>query len=207
MEWLDDISMDKVTKRSMLSTVHKVFGPFGFISPVMLCSKIILQKAWKLGTSWDEELTGELRKDFLQWFQELKYLSDIQIPMYIQMSHEDSSTCAIHTFVDASKDAYAAVTFLRLEKNDRIEVFLLAANSRVAPLRGPTVPRMELLAAVIGARLPNSVVEYLGWRNVTTYYWSDSTTVLAWILREENWSVFVGSGGVRPVYLREGTIF
>ncbi|GFY12090.1 integrase catalytic domain-containing protein [Trichonephila clavipes] len=115
MKWLDDINMDKITKRSMLSTVHTVFDPIGFISPVMLCPKIILQKAWKLGTSWDEELTGELPKEFVQWFQELKYLSDIQIPRYIQMSHEAST-----------------------------------AKSQGAPLRGATIPRMELPAAVIG---------------------------------------------------------
>ncbi|GFY33688.1 integrase catalytic domain-containing protein [Trichonephila clavipes] len=42
-------------------------------------------------------------------------------------------------------------------------------------------------------RSTNSVVEALGWRNVTMYYWSDSTTVLAGILREENWSIFVGN--------------
>ncbi|GFV11462.1 integrase catalytic domain-containing protein [Trichonephila clavipes] len=101
------------------------------------------------------------------------------------MSHETSSSCAIHTFVDGSKDAYTAITFLRLGKNDQIEVFLLAEKSRVAPLISATIPRMELLAAVIGAKLTNSV-EALGCRNVTTYYWSDSTTVLAWILREEN---------------------
>ncbi|GFY33687.1 uncharacterized protein TNCV_4593991 [Trichonephila clavipes] len=53
---------------------------------------------------------------------------------YIQMSHEASSSCAIHTFVDGSKDASAKVTFLRLEKNDRIGGFLLAAKSRVASL-------------------------------------------------------------------------
>ncbi|GFX98729.1 integrase_H2C2 domain-containing protein [Trichonephila clavipes] len=139
-----------------------------------------------------KKLTVELRKEFVQWFQELKYLSDVQILRYIQISHEASSSCAIHTFVDGSKDAYAAVTFLRLEKNDRIEVFLLAAKSRMALLRGATIPRMELQAAVIGARLTNSVVEALVWGNVTTYYWSDSTTVFAWILREENWFVFVG---------------
>ncbi|GFY23479.1 integrase catalytic domain-containing protein [Trichonephila clavipes] len=73
----------------------------------------------------------------------------------------------------------------------KLKLFLLAAKSRVAPLRGATIARMELLAVVIGVRLTNSVVEALGWRNVTTYYWSNSTTVLAWILREENWSVFV----------------
>ncbi|XP_055932046.1 uncharacterized protein LOC129962326 [Argiope bruennichi] len=164
MKWLDDINVEKVTKRSMLSTVHKVFDPFGFTVPVMLCPKIMLQKAWKLGTSWDEEITGELRKEFLQWFQELKHLFDIHIPRCVQASSKDISNCTIHTFVDGSKDAYAAITFLRIENNGRIELFILAAKSGVAPLRGTTVPRMEFLAAVIGARLANSVVEALGWK-------------------------------------------
>ncbi|GFU79616.1 integrase catalytic domain-containing protein [Trichonephila clavipes] len=188
MNWLDDINMDKITKRSMLS---KVFNLFGFTLPVMLCPKIMLQKAWKLGASWDEELTSELHKEFVQWFQELKYLSDIQIFKFIRISHEASSRCTNHTFVDGSKDACAAVSFLNLEKNDRFEVFLLAVESRVAALRGATILRMQFLAAVIGARLTNSVIKALDWRNVKMYYWSDSPTVLAWILKAENWSVFL----------------
>ncbi|GFX62252.1 hypothetical protein TNCV_3306261 [Trichonephila clavipes] len=84
------------------------------------------------------------------------------------MSHEASSSCAIHTFVDGIKDAYAAVTFFILEKNDRFEVFLLAAKSGVGLLSGVSIPRMELLAVVIGARLTNLVVEVLGWINVKT---------------------------------------
>ncbi|GFX69601.1 hypothetical protein TNCV_1769701 [Trichonephila clavipes] len=53
-------------------------------------------------------------------------------------------------FVNGSKDAYATVTSLRLEKNDRTEVFLLAAKSGVAPpLGGATVPKMEHLADVM----------------------------------------------------------
>ncbi|GFT65426.1 uncharacterized protein TNCV_1902011 [Trichonephila clavipes] len=70
MKWLDDINMDKLSKRCMLSTVHKVFDYFGFLSPVMLCPTITLQKAWKLGTSWDEELTEEKRLKSPQTFKD-----------------------------------------------------------------------------------------------------------------------------------------
>ncbi|GFV84453.1 uncharacterized protein TNCV_5007171 [Trichonephila clavipes] len=143
IELIPDILQFREREFGFIADIRKAFLQ---INIRMLCPKIMLQKAWKLGTSCDEELTGELRKELVQWFQELKYLSDI------------------YRF--------------------------LAAKSRVAPLRGTTIPRLELLAAVFGARLTNSVVEALGWRNVTTYYWSDSTIVLAWILREKNWSVF-----------------
>ncbi|GBM78423.1 hypothetical protein AVEN_2951-1 [Araneus ventricosus] len=50
---------------------------------------------------------------------------------------------------------------------------------------------MALLTALIGARLINSVIEALNRKEVKCYYWSDSTSVLAWISKDENWSVFV----------------
>ncbi|GBM52317.1 hypothetical protein AVEN_126397-1 [Araneus ventricosus] len=43
----------------------------------------------------------------------------------------------------------------------------------------------------VGARLTNSVIEALNWKEVKCDYWGDSTTVLAWLSSEENWSVFV----------------
>ncbi|GFX60162.1 integrase catalytic domain-containing protein [Trichonephila clavipes] len=84
-----------------------------------------------------------------------------------------------------------AVVFLRIEKEDRIEVFFLTSKARVSSLRGASIPRVELLAAVIGTRLTNSVIKALKWKNIKRYYWSDSTTALAWIQRDDNWSVFV----------------
>ena len=40
---------------------------------------------------------------------------------------------------------------------------------------------MEILAALIGARLCKLVIEALGWEDMKIYFWSDSRTVLAWI--------------------------
>ncbi|GBO13858.1 hypothetical protein AVEN_267483-1 [Araneus ventricosus] len=65
---------------------------------------------------------------------------------------------------------------------------------------------MELLAALVGTRLTNSVIEALNWKEVKCYYWSDSTTVLAWISREENW--FVDERGrCSTIYCDNGTNF
>ena len=50
---------------------------------------------------------------------------------------------------------------------------------------------MELLAALIGARICKSVIDALGWEDMKRYFWSDSITVLAWITREDNCSVFI----------------
>ncbi|GBM51127.1 hypothetical protein AVEN_244174-1, partial [Araneus ventricosus] len=70
-------------------------------------------------------------------------------------------------------------------------VNLLAAKSRVASVKTITIPRLELLAATVGARLCRSVLSALQWDNVKWHYWTDSTTMLGWIQREELRSVFV----------------
>ncbi|GFX71486.1 retrovirus-related Pol polyprotein from transposon RE2 [Trichonephila clavipes] len=130
------------------------------------------------------------RFELLEW-EHSGQCRNLEVPRSVQVTKENLSNCIIHTFVDGSQDAYAAVAFLRIEKEDRTEVFFLTSKARVSSLIGATIPRMELLAAVIGTRLTNSVIKALQWENVKRYYWSDSTTVLAWIRRDDNWSVFV----------------
>ena len=45
-----------VTKRNVLSKIATIFDPLGFISPVVVKAKIILQKLWSQGYEWDEEV-------------------------------------------------------------------------------------------------------------------------------------------------------
>ncbi|GIY30143.1 endonuclease [Caerostris extrusa] len=49
-----------------------------------------------------------------------------------------------------------------------------------------TTPTTEL-----GMRLANSITNAFEWRSIKRYFWSDSTTVLTWITKDDNWSVFV----------------
>ncbi|GBM85163.1 hypothetical protein AVEN_226223-1 [Araneus ventricosus] len=45
-----------ITKRKILSAVHRIFDPIGFICPVTLKPKILLHECWKLGVTWETEL-------------------------------------------------------------------------------------------------------------------------------------------------------
>ncbi|XP_062557983.1 uncharacterized protein LOC134222851 [Armigeres subalbatus] len=55
------------------------------------------------------------------------------------------------------------------------------SRSKVAPLQHMSIPRLELQAATLGARLANSVGEILTLEVKRRFMWSDSKTVLSWI--------------------------
>ena len=109
----------------------------------------------------------------------------------MKMGLGTQSCLQLHGFSDASQDAYAAVIFLRASNNQSVSVQLLLAKSRVAPLKRPTIPRLELLGCVIAVRLIRQVKDALNLNDVPTYFWCDSSTALAWIKRNENWNTFV----------------
>lgn len=55
------------------------------------------------------------------------------------------------------------------------------AKSRVAPLKPTSIPRLELQAALVGARLAKYLKTSLDIQFEQTFLWSDSEIVLNWI--------------------------
>ena len=96
----------------------------------------------------------------------------------------------LHGFSDASHRAYAAVVYMRsLYSDGRIDVRLVSSKSRVALLKKQSIPRLELLGAVLLTRPVNkfnSTVEQL-----KTINWIDSLTALCWIKNARMWKQFV----------------
>ena len=160
----------------------------------MVCAKMLLQKIWLKNLGWDVEVNDKMKKEFLQLVKSLQKLKSIKIPRKIGPITNKSS---IHTFCDASANAYACVTYLRNEDtNGIVQVHMLGAKSRISPTTGVTIPRLELLSAGIGARLAASVKKALlksteGKVELVTNFWSDSTTALAWITRSLEYATFV----------------
>ncbi|XP_052835157.1 uncharacterized protein LOC128251924 [Drosophila gunungcola] len=98
----------------------------------------------------------------------------------------------LHTFVDASEFGYAAVCYFRIGKGDDITISLVAAKSKVAPLKPLSIPRMELLAALTGARLSQKVRNTRNIKADEHIYWTDSRTVISWLTMDpRNFYAFV----------------
>lgn len=183
-----------LTKRVVLSDIAKIYDPLGWLSPVVIVAKIFLQKLWLLGIGWDDELPEKYQREWLHFRDQVNNMSTINLPRWIETSQYSNIKIEIHGFSDASTSAYSGVVYVRVISNTGVAVKLVAAKTRVAPIKQISIPRLELCGVVITAKLMDRVKNCLNVPNENVYGWTDSTIVLAWLQKHPNcWKTFVGN--------------
>ena len=113
---------------------------------------------------------------------------------YTHGDQQDTVSYQLHGFCDSSLSGYAAVVYLRAMSGASIQTAFVASKTRVAPLSQLTIPRLELLSALILSRLITTVEEALKPLVAIEkiYCWTDSTTALHWIIgTNKEWKTFV----------------
>ena len=185
-----------VTQRVVLSLVSAVYDPIGLAAPYTVTARLLLKDIWRLsGQHWDHNLPDNVSKKFLEWAAELPNLSEITIPRcYFRGTMR---SVELHVFGDSSQDVFAAVAFLRarVSRNERTETQLafVFGKARVAPMKALTIPKLELQAALLAARLKDEVQQALAVPVERTFMWTDSTTVLQWLHSIDKKPVFVAN--------------
>ncbi|KRY70406.1 hypothetical protein T4A_11388 [Trichinella pseudospiralis] len=156
-------------------------------------AKILFQKLWQAGIDWDEPLTTSIAEDWSKWKRAAKNLWKIKIPRCLIPSPvEETDSIELHVYGDASKWAYGAVAYLKVISKDKTTVRFIMSKSRVAPLKTITLPRLELMAALIAAKLVGFIKNSLAIPVQRVICWIDSQIVLSWIRSEaKNWKPFV----------------
>ena len=87
-----------------------------------------------------------------------------------------------HCFSDASQRAYGVCTYLRtLNKYGDVKTSLIASKSRLCPKKVQTIPRLELQAALLSTTFEQSIRRALTFEISKSFFWTDSTIVLAYI--------------------------
>ncbi|XP_046866598.1 uncharacterized protein LOC124460211 [Drosophila willistoni] len=111
----------------------------------------------------------------------------------------DSTTTKVRVVFNASSKstngrAYGAAIYVRVSNDQGISCCLLAAKSRVAPVKTVSLPRLELCGATLLAELAAAVLPQLPVDNAEAFYWSDSTVVLSWLNKPPcTWTTFVAN--------------
>ena len=151
----------KMTKRRLLSASASLYDLIGAIAPVTFALKTMFQRLSKDGGSWDDELNGDVQKEWNNWVTSAERCSVFEIPRCYDPNISESSQTMLIGFCDASEKGFAAVIYLRVKVGDgdelRVSTSLVAAKTRVAPLAKQTIPRLELLGCLILARLMNRI--------------------------------------------------
>ena len=201
---LRDIN-EPLTKRGVLSRAAAVFDPLGIVSPFTVQARIMIQRLWARQLSWDEPLPEPELTIWKEWLRESMSLPDITIPRSA-VPERDIRRRELHVFCDASETAFGAVVYLRTTANDGThECRFLIAKNRVAPLKKLSIVRLELQAAVLGARLAEATVTELSKRPDATYFWSDSKVVLQYLANESRrFHTFVANRVAEVKDLTEG---
>lgn len=142
----------KLTKRIILSKIGQLYDPKGFIAPVIVCAKMLMQKLWQSNLDWDLAVSQELKSEWNLIWNQIKCLEQIRIPRWLNTTK--SSKMELHGFCDASAKAYGAVIYVRVEReNEQAQMYLLISKSRVAPIKSVTIPRLKLAAADLLSQL------------------------------------------------------
>lgn len=134
----------------VLSTINSIFDPLGFLAPVIVQGKSIMRSLLQETSNWDEPLPQDQEYKWKKWKKSLDVLETLFIPrMYFHDSWIRTTEKNIHVFCDASEVAISAVAYV---ENQGQYGFILG-KSKLVPLHGHSIPRLELCRAVLAVEI------------------------------------------------------
>ncbi|XP_012543645.1 uncharacterized protein LOC105841073 [Monomorium pharaonis] len=158
-----------VTKRTILSTIARLFDPLGFLSPVIITAKILMQELWTLKLDWDDPLPEFVNEQWVTFVQNLHDLQRLSFPRWV--GYYSGCSAEIHGFCDASQKAIAAVVYLRvINEQEGVRITMVASKTKLV---------FHLLST-------------LDFEGIPIYLWTDSSITYLWISNHPSrWKDFV----------------
>ena len=149
------------------------------------------RRAWELAIGGrDNAIPSDQARLLQKWMTDLERVNIVCVSrFYFPGKKTKIKRASLHGFGDALKGAYCAVVYLCTETEDGYRTSLVASKTRVAPSTPMTTPRLELLAALILARLISTVRDVIDIKEI--FCWTDSITVFYWIQANKEYKQFV----------------
>ena len=149
-----DLKDQPMTRRGMLSVISSIYDPLGLACPFLLQGRRLLQGLCQVMHGWDEMVPDNICQKWEARKSSLKGLEKICIRRCIKPEGFGIiKEASLHHFSDAS-EGYRQSTYLRLVNvSGKIHCCLLMGKSRVTPKKYVTIPRLELVAAVLSVKI------------------------------------------------------
>ena len=184
-EFFFDMKVDEkkpVTRRNVLSVISSMFDPMGLVSPVLIGGKVLFQNATRLKLGWDEELPSDLKEEWYTWLRTMASVKLLKVPRCVKPQVFDDALVELHHFSDASMIAFGSCCYVRcVNKQGEIHVSLLYSKGKVAPIKTISIPRLELQAALLSARIDAMLRREMTLDLAASYFWVDSEIALKYI--------------------------
>lgn len=173
------------TRRAILSVVSSMYDPLGFVVPIILPAKSLLQSLCKQKYGWDEEIPNA---DAVVWEGCLRDLSSsrtISVPRCFKPPRfGEVNNVQLHHFSDGRIRVWLRSGIVSSNCRCQSTCSFVLGKSRVAPLKVVSIPRLELTAAVVAVKFNCLIRNEIEYPIQETFYWTDSTTVLQYIRNE-----------------------
>ena len=186
LETMDEIDGTVLTRRVVASQIYGIFDPMGFVTPLTIKYKILLQQLSN-DMGWDATLEGELANSARKELKEMVLARDIELPRLVKPARVLPGM-ELLGYWDGGNPALAACVYVIYELETATEegfthsVRLLAGKARVtlSSLKEGSMirwtPRTEMRGLLLLARLVTAVLPGLAERplraSVRSCLWS-----------------------------------
>ena len=140
-----------------------------------------MQLMWLDKIDWDDNILPQVLKCWQNFISLYNGINSITIPLW--KNYSPNASVEIH-----------AVIYSRIEIEGKVYTNLLIAKTKVALIKKPSIPRLELCGAVLLSKLVRNLNEQSFMSGFKFYLWCDSTIVLAWMKKPPcTWKTFVAN--------------
>ncbi|KAK3896107.1 hypothetical protein Pcinc_000205 [Petrolisthes cinctipes] len=193
---VDDIikkAPNSLTKRMILSQVASLYDPLGLATPFTMRCKLLLTQLITLKNEndgvelgWDDPIPYQMYNQWIYLFTEMYELEKVKFKRCVRPDTAVGNPILV-MYSDASNAAYATCAYVRFKlQSCTYSSQLLAAKSRVAPVRQITIPRLELCAAALSARMRKVIEKESRFEFEEVLHLTDSMIVRSQIQKESH---------------------
>ena len=98
-----EFQIEGATKRTVLRDICSTYDPLGFLNPILINGKVLIQKNWGLAYGWDDIIEPDLVKEWESVVISIKANSSKKFKRWFGIKKVDK--VSLHCFADAGQDS------------------------------------------------------------------------------------------------------